>query len=96
MANDWSWRLPSLLQAVPSLLQLGLIWWLPESPRYLVSKERYDDALDIMATYHTNGDRNNEWLRFEFAEIRTSLQTEKEGKNHGWKALFATRKLAYL
>ncbi|OAL30003.1 hypothetical protein AYO22_01909 [Fonsecaea multimorphosa] len=52
MTNDWSWRLPSLLQAVPSLLQLCLIWWLPESPRYLVSKERYDDALDVMAKYH--------------------------------------------
>jgi hypothetical protein len=78
---------------VPSILQLSLIWWLPEGPRYLVSKERYDEALDIMAKYHANGDRDNEWLRFEFAEIRSSLEMEKHSKNEGWKALVATRKL---
>jgi hypothetical protein len=78
---------------VPSLLQLSLIWWLPESPRYLVSKERYEEALDIMAKYHVNGERENEWLRFEFAEIRSSLEMEKQSKNEGWKALVATRML---
>jgi len=26
MPNDWSWRLPTLLQVVPSLLQLTFIW----------------------------------------------------------------------
>ncbi|KAH8809347.1 hexose transporter [Xylogone sp. PMI_703] len=88
--NDWSWRLPSMLQAVPSLLQLTLIWWLPESPRFLVSKERYDEALNIMAKYHANGDCTDEWLRFEFAEIRSSIESEKQSKNQGWKALIAT------
>jgi MFS family permease len=26
MPNDWSWRLPTLFQIVPSMLQLSFIW----------------------------------------------------------------------
>ena len=31
--NDWSWRLPSMLQAVPSVIQLVFAFTVPESPR---------------------------------------------------------------
>jgi sugar phosphate permease len=24
--NDWSWRIPTLIQALPSLIQLSFIW----------------------------------------------------------------------
>lgn len=34
--SSWSWRLPSLLQVLPSLLQLTFIWFVPESPRWYV------------------------------------------------------------
>lgn len=36
--SEWSWRLPSILQACPSLVQLLLIYLMPESPR--VSQHR--------------------------------------------------------
>lgn len=35
--SDWSWRLPSILQAAPSVLQLALIYLVPESPRVSIS-----------------------------------------------------------
>lgn len=31
--NDWSWRSITLLQGLPSAIQLSLIFWVPESPR---------------------------------------------------------------
>lgn len=34
--NNWAWRIPSLLQILPSLLQLTFIWFIPESPRYVL------------------------------------------------------------
>ncbi|KAI9147075.1 Lactose permease [Paramyrothecium foliicola] len=88
--SDWSWRLPSLLQIAPSAIQLILIWFLPESPRYLISKNRDEEAFDIMATYHANGDRDSEWLSFEFSEIKNSLTAEAEDEKTSWKALIAT------
>ncbi|KAK9320746.1 hypothetical protein V1517DRAFT_196354 [Lipomyces orientalis] len=36
--STWSWRIPSLLQMVPSLCQLAAIWLLPESPRARTSE----------------------------------------------------------
>lgn len=92
MPSNWSWRLPSLLQIAPSFVQLFLIWFLPESPRYLISKERDAEALEVMIKYHANGDRDSEWLRFEFAEVRSSITLEAQSNATSWKALVATRK----
>jgi MFS family permease len=75
--SNWSWRLPSLLQVAPSAFQLCFLWFLPESPRYLISKDRQDEALDVMAKYHANGNVHDEVIMFEFAEIREALKEEK-------------------
>lgn len=40
LPSTWAWRIPSALQALPSVLQIFLIWFVPESPRWLVSKGR--------------------------------------------------------
>ena len=53
--SSWAWRLPSLLQGLPSILQFALILFAPESPRWLVSKGREDEALKTLAYYHADG-----------------------------------------
>jgi MFS family permease len=43
--NEWSWRLPFLIQILPGLvLGVGIVF-LPFSPRWLCSKDRDDEAL---------------------------------------------------
>jgi len=74
--GDWAWRLPSLTQAAPSIVQLAFIFWIPESPRWLISKERHEEALNILATYHANGDVNNATVQFEYQEIKETLRLE--------------------
>ena len=59
-----------------SLIQLTFIWWVPESPRWLVAKDRSDEALEILAKYHANGNVNDPTVQFEFAEIRETLRLE--------------------
>jgi len=66
----------TLLQGLPSLIQIIFIYWVPESPRWLISKERYDEALDVLAKYHANGDRNNATVQFEWQEIKETLRLE--------------------
>ncbi|KAH8666831.1 general substrate transporter [Xylariales sp. PMI_506] len=76
--TDWSWRSVTLGQIVPSVIQLLFIYWIPESPRYLISKDREGEALEMLAYYHGGGDINNTTVQFEFLEIRETMKMEKE------------------
>ncbi|KAG9074943.1 hypothetical protein FS749_013453 [Ceratobasidium sp. UAMH 11750] len=35
--NDWSWRIPSALQGLSSLIQFLFVWFIPDSPRWCTS-----------------------------------------------------------
>jgi MFS family permease len=52
----------------------------PESPRWHISKERYEEALGTLAKYHANGDTQNATVQFEFREIKETLRLEFEYK----------------
>lgn len=80
IAGDWSWRAPTLVQAFPSVIQLMFIWFIPESPRWLLSKERDQDALNMLGKYHADGNINDPTVQFEFAEIRETIRLEFAAK----------------
>ena len=90
MPNNWGWRIPSLLQVTPSCLQIIFLFFLPESPRWLISKGRGDEALAILIKYHAEGDANSEFVKAEFVQIEKTLEIEKETANVGWRELVAT------
>lgn len=89
--NDWSWRLPSLLQMAPSILQLVFIWFIPESPRWLLSKDRDEEAFDILVKYHAEGNRDDPFVNAEFSEILDRVRHEVESSKRSWRELVATR-----
>ncbi|OTB15230.1 hypothetical protein K445DRAFT_318066 [Daldinia sp. EC12] len=78
MTSTWSWRLPSILQLVPSLCQIASLPFCPESPRYLISVDRGDEAYAILQKYHGEGDNGEEFVRLEFAQIQSTIAQEKE------------------
>ncbi|ELQ40615.1 hexose transporter protein [Pyricularia oryzae Y34] len=79
--NEWSWRIPCIIQGLPSLIQLTFIYWVPESPRYLIAKDKHDQALAMLAKYHGNGDAQHPTVQFEYHEIKETLKLELEHKN---------------
>jgi len=89
--NSWSWRVPSALQGLPSVLQVALIWFVPESPRFLVSRGRDAQALKTLAYYHADGNDQDPLVQYEFNEIKASIELDRNvAKSVGWKTLFAT------
>ncbi|KAI0602043.1 hexose transporter [Biscogniauxia sp. FL1348] len=90
--NDWSWRSITLVQILPSLIQIIFIYWIPESPRYLMSKDRHEEALGILAKYHSGGNKNDVLVRFEFREIKETIRMEKQlTRNAGYLDFVRTR-----
>ncbi|KAH8689382.1 general substrate transporter [Talaromyces proteolyticus] len=79
--GNWSWRSITFIQIVPSVIQLMFIWWIPESPRYLVSKDRNEEALAILTKYHGGGDVQDPLVQFEYREIRETLRLEVQAGN---------------
>ncbi|EEB89700.1 hypothetical protein MPER_12172, partial [Moniliophthora perniciosa FA553] len=90
--NTWSWRIPSVLQGVPSVLQVALLLFAPESPRWLVSKGREQEALRTLAYYHADGNEDDPLVKYEFEEIKAAIDFERNIASHvGYKSLFKTK-----
>ncbi|KAH6880488.1 general substrate transporter [Thelonectria olida] len=78
--NNWSWRSITLIQAVPSIIQLCGIWWVPESPRFLVNKDKSEQALAVLAKHHAGGDANNATVQFQYREIKQTIEADKSAQ----------------
>lgn len=89
--SAWAWRIPSIIQAAPSCIQLFAIWFVPESPRYLIEKGKNEKALHILAKAHARGNADDELVQIEYKEIRETIALEKEFEQNGWIQLFKTK-----
>lgn len=87
--NQWSWRLPTLVQVVPSAYQLSLIFFSPESPRWLVAKGKNEEAKAILVKYHGECDPHSPVVAFEYAEIQEVIAREAE-QNITWREFFSS------
>ncbi len=66
-----AWRWMFWMQAVPSLVFLGLLLTIPESPRYLVVKRRKEQALQVLARLY-----GQDQAQTKLAEIDGSLSAD--------------------
>ena len=71
--------MPSVLQGLPSVLQVLLIWFVPESPRYLVNKGKDAQALETLAYYHADGNAEDPLVQYEFNEIKAAIEFDRTG-----------------
>jgi len=90
LSGAWAWRAPSIVQAFPSLLQISFIWFVPESPRWLISKGRHEKALSILAKAHARGNDQDEVVQLEYNEIQQTIKLEQEFEGNAWSELWRT------
>lgn len=53
------------------------MYFMPESPRWLVQQDRQQEALQVLARLHSKGDTTDAYVRAELAEIVAKIQWEK-------------------
>jgi sugar porter (SP) family MFS transporter len=89
--NTWAWRVPSLLQAIPSVLQVIFVLFAPESPRFLVSKGKEAEALRTLAYYHADGNEEDPLVQYEFQEIKAAIEYDRTvSANVGWMSFLSS------
>ncbi|KAL4968904.1 general substrate transporter [Aspergillus stella-maris] len=90
--TNWSWRIPSLLQCAIPILALPGYLMAPESPRWLASKERVEEARAFLVKYHAGGDESSPLANFELQGIVNSLALEAHHRrSNSWLDLFRGR-----
>jgi SP family xylose:H+ symportor-like MFS transporter len=67
------WRIMFWSELVPAISFLILLFFIPNSPRWLIMKERYADAKKVLARVTENDDE----LEKEFNQIKDSITTDK-------------------
>ncbi|EOO04057.1 putative hexose transporter protein [Phaeoacremonium minimum UCRPA7] len=87
--TTWTWRGLAIGQVVPSLLALAMLPLTPESPRWLISQDRHEEALMLLATLHGRGDRENPLVQAEYHEISSVLSYEKSLPAQSFKTLIS-------
>ncbi|KAL3703128.1 hypothetical protein TMatcc_010316 [Talaromyces marneffei ATCC 18224] len=75
--GEAAWRLAIGLQMIPTTILHITMYFLPESPRWLVQQDRYQEALEALARLHSKGDVRDAYVRAELTEIITKLRWEK-------------------
>ncbi|GAA5903155.1 sugar porter family MFS transporter [Sporobolomyces salmoneus] len=86
--SDASFRLPWALQLIPGLILGSLMWLFPESPRWLCDHGRDDEALQILADVHAQGDTEDNFVKLEFFEIQRAIEFEKTQAAKSYLDLF--------
>ncbi|TVY91415.1 Lactose permease, partial [Lachnellula willkommii] len=74
-SDTWAWRLPLLLQIGPPVLVFVGCFFIPESPRWLASRDRMDEAAAIIYKYH--GGPENEVAKLEVREVALHVKLSK-------------------
>ncbi|KAF8527610.1 general substrate transporter, partial [Hysterangium stoloniferum] len=91
MENSWSWRIPSALQSIGAIVPLLTVWFVPESPRWLISQGRNGEAREILTYWHGNSDSQEVVVELEFAEIIANIEvTRNITSSVGYISMFTT------
>ncbi|KAI7778983.1 hypothetical protein LA080_001500, partial [Diaporthe eres] len=80
--NDWSWRIPLLLQCFACVIVLCSVFFLPESPRFQMANGREEEAIAFLVKYHGNGDPSSRLVMLEIEEMREGIR--QDGVDKVW------------
>jgi MFS family permease len=88
-----AFRIPWGVQIVPAVLLFFGMYFLPKSPRWLASQDRWDEAIQVMARLHGGGDVNHPKVLAEYKEIEEALRFEREEAINSYRQLVEPRML---
>ncbi|KAL4868035.1 hypothetical protein BDV12DRAFT_170252 [Aspergillus spectabilis] len=86
-----AFRIPWGIQIVPGVIYFVGLSFYPYSPRWLASKDRWDECMHVLARLHGNGDMNHPKVLAEYKEIQDALALEREQTTTSYQELIKPR-----
>ncbi|KAK8116848.1 uncharacterized protein PG998_005129 [Apiospora kogelbergensis] len=86
-----AFRIPWGVQMVPAFILLIGLFFFPYSPRWLATKDRWEEAIRVLARLHGDGDPNHPKVLAEYQEIEEALRFEREEAISSFRALAKPR-----
>lgn len=82
---DYAWRLNFIVLTGFSCIFLGSLFFLPESPRWLIEQGREDEARGILERLHRDiSDPEGTVAKAEFVQIRAQISAERSLPSSYW------------
>ncbi|SMY21702.1 unnamed protein product [Zymoseptoria tritici ST99CH_1A5] len=76
--GEFQWRFPLAVQLIPTVILLVGSYWLPFSPRWLLSQDRGEEAWEVTRRLHANEkDPGDGYARAEFRQMQTQIEAER-------------------
>lgn len=72
---------------IPALFLFFCLFLLPESPRWLAKKDRWEEAHHVIALVHAKGDETHPWVQTELNEIRDVVEFERQNADASYLEL---------
>ncbi|KAJ5282004.1 hypothetical protein N7478_007376 [Penicillium angulare] len=86
--SSFQWRFPLAFQCIPGLILASGVWFLNESPRWLMEKDRHDEALASLQRLHGDGTpEKGQYIELEFQEIRQTIEAERMSNKITWSSI---------
>ncbi|THV08266.1 general substrate transporter [Dendrothele bispora CBS 962.96] len=96
LLDTTSWRAPLAIQIAPATVLALFVWFLPESPRWLMAANRPEDARKVLVKYHGAGDENASLVSLEMKEFEESIKIDASDKRWwDYSELVNTRNARY-
>lgn len=86
--NSAAWRVPWGLQMIPGIFLGFAMLFLPESPRWLARKDRWEDCHNVLTLVHGKGDPNHPFVQVELQDIKEMCEFERRHANVTYLDLF--------
>lgn len=78
--GEFQWRFPLSVQLIPCTILFIGSFFLPESPRWLIGKDRHDQAWTVTKRLHQNlkKDPTDSYAYAEYSQMMSQIQFEKK------------------
>ena len=90
--NAYAFRIPIWGQLASSVIVACGVWFIPESPRWLIANGKTEMARRVLAAYHGEGSETHPMVLLQMEEMKHSIRQDASDKTWwDYRELFGTR-----